>query len=82
MLYRGVHSTIGRTPLCEMRRVGENGARLLAKLELRNFLTEHHPALAQRISGVEPLDHPSDGALLDLARRFFKADDRMHPQTH
>ena len=36
MLYRGVHATIGRTPLCEMRRVGENGARLLGKLELRN----------------------------------------------
>jgi len=53
-----------------------------AKLELRNFLTEHHPDLAQRISGVEPLDHPGDGELLALARRFFKADDRMHPQTH
>jgi stalled ribosome rescue protein Dom34 len=53
-----------------------------AKLELKGFLVEHHPALAQRISGVEPLDHPSDGALLALARKFFKADDRMHPQTH
>ena len=36
MLYRGVHATIGRTPLVELRRIGENGARLLAKLELRN----------------------------------------------
>ncbi len=52
-----------------------------AKLELRGFLVEHRPDLAQRISGVEPLDHPSDGALLALARRFFKADDRMHSQT-
>jgi cysteine synthase len=36
MLYRGVHATIGRTPLCELRRIGANGTRLLAKLELRN----------------------------------------------
>src|SRR3954469_14689893 len=36
MLYRGVHATIGRTPLVELRRIGENGTRLLAKLELRN----------------------------------------------
>src|SRR5450432_192094 len=48
MLYRGVHATIGRTPLCELRRIGRNGGnggngdsgaggvRLLAKLELRN----------------------------------------------
>src|SRR3954465_4251595 len=36
MLYRGVHATIGRTPLVELRRIGDNGVRLLAKLELRN----------------------------------------------
>src|SRR6516225_6196994 len=37
MLFRGVSSTIGRTPLVELRRIGvEGGARLLAKLELRN----------------------------------------------
>jgi cysteine synthase A len=36
MLYRGVHATIGRTPLVELRRIAENGARLLAKLDLRN----------------------------------------------
>src|SRR5262249_19196601 len=36
MLYRGVLATIGRTPLVELRRIGANGARLLAKLELRN----------------------------------------------
>jgi len=36
MLFRGVHATIGRTPLVELRRLGEGRARLLAKLELRN----------------------------------------------
>jgi stalled ribosome rescue protein Dom34 len=52
-----------------------------AKLELTNYITEHNPELAQRISGVEALDHPSDGALVALARKFFKADDRMRSQA-
>jgi len=53
-----------------------------AKTELAQYLKEAHPALAQKISGVEPLDHPTDGELVALARSFFKADDRMYPQLH
>jgi stalled ribosome rescue protein Dom34 len=53
-----------------------------AKTELVRYIKKAEPHLAERISGVETLDHPSDGALLKLARSFFKADDRMHPQTH
>jgi stalled ribosome rescue protein Dom34 len=53
-----------------------------AKTELAAYIKQTHPDLAQRISGVEALDHPTDGALVDFARRFFKADDRMHPQRH
>jgi stalled ribosome rescue protein Dom34 len=53
-----------------------------AKTELVAYLKRVQPHLAERISGVETLDHPSDGALLALARAFFKADDRMHPQSH
>jgi hypothetical protein len=34
----------------------------------------------ERIAGVETVDHPSDGALLDHARRYFKAADLMTPQ--
>jgi stalled ribosome rescue protein Dom34 len=52
-----------------------------AKLELKNYIAEHSPELARRISGVEALDHPSDSALVALARKFFRADDRMHAQT-
>jgi stalled ribosome rescue protein Dom34 len=52
-----------------------------AKTELKNYIDEQHPELAARISGVEALDHPSDGALIALARRFFRADDRMHSQA-
>jgi stalled ribosome rescue protein Dom34 len=53
-----------------------------AKTELVTYIKKTEPLLAERISGVETLDHPSDGALLKLARTFFKADDRMHSQTH
>jgi len=53
-----------------------------AKTELVGYIKKTQPHLAERISGVETLDHPSDGALVALARSFFKADDRMHPQSH
>jgi len=53
-----------------------------AKNELASYIRQEKPELAQRISGVEAMDHPSDGALMAFARKFFKADDRMHSQTH
>ena len=53
-----------------------------AKTELAAYTKRVQPNLAERISAVQTLDHPSDGALLALARSFFKADDRMHPQAH
>lgn len=53
-----------------------------AKTELVAHIERVHPELAKRISGVETLDHPSDGELVALARRFFRADDRMHWQSH
>jgi len=43
-----------------------------AKAELNNYITEQHPDLAQRIAGVETLDHPKDAELLALARKFFR----------
>ena len=52
-----------------------------AKFELKNFIAESRPDLEKRISGVEALDHPSDGEMVALARKFFRADDRMHSQT-
>ena len=52
-----------------------------AKNELAAHLGQHHPDLAKRVSGVESLDHPSDGELRSLARRYFKAEDRMHWQS-
>jgi DNA-binding MurR/RpiR family transcriptional regulator len=52
-----------------------------AKKELASYLQQKHPDIAARVSAVEAADHPSDGQLLALARRFFRADDRMHPQS-
>ena len=53
-----------------------------AKTELSNYAREHRPELMPRVSGVETVDHPSDNVLVALARKFFKADDRMHSQAH
>lgn len=52
-----------------------------AKKELAAYIERRHADVAKRISGIETLDHPSDGELLALARRFFRADDRMHTQV-
>ena len=50
-----------------------------AKTELRTYLQKKHADVAAKISAVETLDHPSDGELLAFGRKFFDADDRMHP---
>jgi stalled ribosome rescue protein Dom34 len=47
-----------------------------AKLELMKHLARHDPQLLEKVSGVQTLDHPSDGQLLDLARRHFRLSDR------
>jgi len=52
-----------------------------AKNELALHLQNLHPAVWGRVSGVEGLDHPTDGELISFGRRFFKADDRMHSQV-
>ncbi len=52
-----------------------------AKTELTAYIAANVPNLSARISIVEAVDHPSDGELVALARRFFKADDRMRPRA-
>ena len=51
------------------------------KDEFARFLAERHPAIRPHVEGVEKADHPSDGELLDFARRYAKAADRMRPLT-
>ena len=45
------------------------------------FLAERHPSIGTHVEGVKSADHPTDGELLDYARRYVKAADRMRPQT-
>jgi stalled ribosome rescue protein Dom34 len=52
-----------------------------AKDELAKHVRTHHHTLASRIVGVEKADHPTDGQIVALARKFFRAADRMQPLT-
>lgn len=51
-----------------------------AKLELKKHLEKNWQQIARKVVGVESADHPTDGVLLDHARRYFLAADRMRPQ--
>ena len=53
-----------------------NGKQLLLE-----HVDRHMPWLRKSLVGVEAMDHPTDGELLDHARRAFKAIDRMLPNT-
>ena len=44
------------------------------------FLSDKHPAIRTHVEGVAKADHPTDGELLDFARRYVKAADHMRPQ--
>ncbi len=48
-----------------------------AKLELVKYIDKHEHTFAEKIVGVETLDHPTDGQLLAYARQYFRAKDRM-----
>lgn len=49
----------------------------IAKEELAKHVKHHDHTLADRIIAVEPADHPTDGQIVAMARKFFKAADRM-----
>jgi hypothetical protein len=52
-----------------------------SKLELLKHADQHMPQLRKSLMGIEPMDHPTDGELLDHARRAFKAIDHMLPNS-
>lgn len=49
-----------------------------ARFELAGYLNDRHPAIGRKVWAVEPMDHPTDAQLVDIARRFFRAANRMH----
>jgi hypothetical protein len=51
-----------------------------ATTELAHYIRDHVPALAPRIMGTETVDHPTEGEVLALARKFFEAKDKTTPQ--
>lgn len=51
-----------------------------AKTELVKHIHRCHPNMMEAIAGVETVDHPSDGALVAYARKYFKAADLASPQ--
>jgi hypothetical protein len=57
--------------------VGPSGA----KNEFVRHLDETAREARRTLLGVHSMDHPSDGELLDHARRAFKAIDRMRTNT-
>jgi len=50
------------------------------KLELMKHLARHDEALLDRVVCVQTSDHPTDGELLDHARRYFAIADRTLAQ--
>lgn len=52
-----------------------------AKTEFKKDLDKRHPAVAQRVLGLESADHPSDGELLAYARKWFKRVDALNGNT-
>jgi stalled ribosome rescue protein Dom34 len=52
-----------------------------AKDELEKHIKRHAKALAACIVGVKRVDHPTDGQILKLARKYFLAADRLGQTT-
>ncbi|MBC7858642.1 MAG: translational machinery protein [Burkholderiaceae bacterium] len=47
------------------------------KMTLIKHLQKQHHAVAEKVVGVETVDHPSDGQLLAWARKYFVKIDNM-----
>jgi hypothetical protein len=47
------------------------------RIELQKHMKDHAKQVFDHVIGVEAVDHPSSGELLKLARRFFRAADRL-----
>lgn len=50
-----------------------------AKSELMQHLARHDAQVAAKVVGVQAMDHPTDGELINFARKTFKATDRLRP---
>jgi hypothetical protein len=48
-----------------------------AQADFRHYVEKHRAHLSPKIVGWETVDHPSEGQLAALARKFFVKHDRM-----
>lgn len=48
-----------------------------AMADFRHYAEKHRPAAAAQIVGYEPIDNPSEGQLVAMARKYFVKYDRM-----
>ena len=48
-----------------------------AKLELIKYAHHHDPKIAEKIVGVETVDHPTDKEIMAFARKFFYRADQL-----
>ena len=48
-----------------------------AKNELQKHAVAHDPAIAKKIVGVETVDHPTDGQVLNFAKKYFQKIDQL-----
>ena len=53
----------------------------VAKHDFLRHVGEHAHELKVKLAAMETMDHPTNGELVDQARHFFKAFDRMQPHT-
>ena len=52
-----------------------------SKTDFLRYVETHDPSLKARLAAVQPMDHPTDGELLEHVRCFFKAFDRLRPNA-
>lgn len=50
-----------------------------AKLNLIKHIHSHDAQMADKVIGVETVDHPTDAQLVSYARKYFEKADRMLP---
>ena len=78
-------SNLARNLCVAARLAVRDPAKLLPDIMLKGCAVEHHhhrPSIRARVEGVESADHPTDGELLDHARRFVEAADRFDPKQN
>jgi stalled ribosome rescue protein Dom34 len=83
MVYERDHPADAQRFFHEVARAVEDATEILvlgpatAKLEFVKHVERHDRAVRARIVGVESADHPSFGQIVALARKHFRALDRM-----